>query len=128
ITIYTFVVGILGQAVTPFVALALVPNFTFGWRILFVLGGVIAVAGLALRTRLPESPRWQVGNGYEDSAERTVASMEENCRARNIELPAPEPYDVPDRRGFPIRFLFQQPYAKRLAVFIPMWFLWYIGN
>src|SRR5699024_3392374 len=75
ITLYTFFVGILGQAVTPFVAFGLVPNFTFGWRILFVIGGAIAVAGLALRTRLPESPRWEVGNGHEDSAEATVARM-----------------------------------------------------
>src|SRR5699024_7034871 len=125
ITLYTFVVGILGQAVTPFVALALVPNFTFGWRILFVIGGIIAVDGLALRTRLPESPRWQVGNGYEDSAEATVERMEENCRQRNIELPEPEPYDVADQSGFPLRFLFQRPYLNRLAVFIPMWLLWY---
>src|SRR5699024_4964236 len=125
IALYTFVVGILGQAVTPFVALALVPNFTYGWRILFVIGGIIAVAGLALRTRLPESPRWQVGNGHEDSAEETVERMEENCRQRNIELPEPEPYDVADQSGFPLRFLFQRPYLNRLAVFIPMWLLWY---
>src|SRR5699024_5246365 len=96
--------------------------------ILFVIGGIIAVAGLALRTRLPESPRWQVGNGYEDSAEATVERMEENCRQRNIELPEPQPYDVADQSGFPLRFLFQRPYLNRLAVFIPMWLLWYIGN
>src|SRR5699024_11548905 len=78
ITLYTFLVGILGQAVTPFVALALVPNFVIGWRILFFIGGAIAVAGLVLRTRLPESPRWQVGHGFEDRAEETVAHMERN--------------------------------------------------
>ncbi len=128
ITLYTFVVGILGQAVTPFVALALVPTFTVGWRILFLIGGAIAVAGLVLRTRLPESPRWELGNGREDSAEETVARMERNCREREIELTEPRPAKVSAQRGFPVRFLFQPPYAQRLAVFIPMWFLWYIGN
>src|SRR5699024_2096853 len=39
-----------------------------------------------------------------------------------------EPYDVADQSGFPLRFLFQRPYVNRLAVFIPMWLLWYIGN
>jgi MFS family permease len=49
ISVLTFVIGIIGQAVTPFVALALVPNFTYGWRLLSVLGGVIAtVAMIAL--------------------------------------------------------------------------------
>src|SRR5699024_7645840 len=37
ISLYTFIVGIIGQAVTPFVALALVPKFEIGWRLLFVI-------------------------------------------------------------------------------------------
>jgi len=52
----TFLVGILGQAVTPFVALALVPHFEIGWRLLFVIGGVIATIGFVARFQLPESP------------------------------------------------------------------------
>lgn len=128
ISLYTFVVGIIGQAITPFIALALVPNFHIGWRLLFVIGGVIAVIGLLMRFQLPESPRWQVGHGALDGAERTIARMERPCRSRGIELPEPEPSQVTDQRGFPIRFLFQSPYSRRLAVFIPMWFLWYIGN
>lgn len=128
ITLYTFFVGILGQAVTPFVALALVPNFEIGWRLLFAIGGLIAVAGLALRTQLPESPRWAVGHGKYDIAEKTVARMESNCRQRGIDLPGPKPAQVDRSSGMPLRYLFQPRYLRRLAVFIPMWFLWYIGN
>lgn len=128
ISLFTFLVGIIGQAVTPFVALALVPHHAIGWRMLFVIGGVIAVIGLAMRFELPESPRWQVQHGRLDDAERTVERMERSCRRRGVDLPEPRPATVSPQRGFPVRFLFHAPYARRLAVFIPMWFLWYIGN
>jgi MFS family permease len=128
ITLYTFLVGIIGQAVTPFIALALVPNFYVGWRMLFVIGGVIAAIGLAMRFRLPESPRWEVNHARQDDAEATVERMERNCRERGIELPEPQPGGVAEQKGFPVRFLFQAPFNRRLAVFIPMWLLWYIGN
>lgn len=128
ITLYTFLLGILGQAVTPFIALALVPNFHSGWRILFAIGGLIAIAGLILRVRLPESPRWQVGHGEVEKAESTIEQMEQHCKARGIEMPEPQPSQVDTRRGLPLKFLFQPPYARRLAIFVAMWFFWYIGN
>ena len=128
ITLYTFLIGILGQAITPFVALALVPQYAIGWRLLFGIGGIIAVVGLAMRVKLPESPRWEVGHNREAGAEDTVGRMERNCRQRGYELATPQPQEVSEERGFPVRFLFQPPFAKRLAVFILMWFLWYIGN
>jgi putative MFS transporter len=129
ISVFTFLIGIIGQAVTPFVALGLVPNLYNGWRYLFVIGGVIAVIGLAARFELPESPRWLVLHGHLEEAESIVGRMEETVRRRGISLPPPEPgqHDV-SSRGFPVRFLFRRPYSSRLAVFIPLWFLWYIGN
>lgn len=128
ISVYTFLVGIIGQAITPFVALALVPNYAIGWRLLFVIGGVIAAIGLVVRFVLPESPRWEVLHGRQNAAEVTVSRMEDYCREHGIALPEPKPSEVSTERGVPVRFLFHQPYAGRLAVFIPMWFLWYIGN
>ncbi len=126
ITVITFLVGIVGQAVTPFIALALVPNFTFGWRLLFVIGGVIALLGLGVRTVLPESPRWEVLHGRLDEAERTISQMEDACAARGIALSEPDPDFTPDAAHH--GGLFAPPYGRRLAVLITMWFLWYIGN
>ncbi len=60
----TFLVGIIGQAITPFVALALVPNYSDGWRLLFVIGGVIATIGFAVRFEVRESPRWLALHGW----------------------------------------------------------------
>lgn len=127
ITVLTFLVGILGQTVTPFIALAVVPIFPFGWRLLFVIGGAIALLGLAVRTVLPESPRWQVLHGHAEAAEDTIRSMEQNCADRGIDVPEP----VPDGTAATTddwRTLFRSPYRRRLAVLIAMWFLWYIGN
>lgn len=128
ITLLTFLIGILGQTITPFVALALVPNLEIGWRLLFAIGGFIAVIGLLLRVRLPESPRWEIHHGRQGRAEETIALMEKNCRDKQIALPEPSPDQVSFREGIPLRFLFQQRYLRRLGILIPMWFLWYIGN
>lgn len=128
ITLLTFLIGILGQTITPFVALALVPHYTIGWRLLFGIGGLIAVIGLLLRFKLPESPRWQIHHGDAESAEVTILMMEERCIKRNIQLPAPAADVIDLKRDVPIRFLMEPVYLKRLLIFTLMWFFWYIGN
>jgi MFS family permease len=126
----TFLVGIIGQAVTPFIALALVPNYTFGWRLLFVIGGVIATIAFLARFELPESPRWLALHGREAEAEEIVAEMEARARAKGVELPEPEVDEVSPQayRRMAFTDLLRPPYIGRLAVLISMWFLWYIGN
>ncbi len=125
----TFLIGIIGQAVTPFVALALVPNFAIGWRLLFVTGGVIAVIAIMVRFRLPESPRWLVLHGKFEQAEKVVKQMEDFVKKKRIKLPKPEPSTVNlSSNKFPTSYLFHKRYAKRLVVFVAMWFFWYIGN
>jgi MFS family permease len=128
ITVLTFLVGIIGQAVTPFIALALVPQFSFGWRLMFVIGGAIALLGLGVRTALPESPRWQVLHGRLDEAEGTVSRMEQACEARGIDLPEPEPPSAAAVTAVDGSVRFGPVYERRLAVLSAMWFLWYIGN
>jgi MFS transporter, putative metabolite:H+ symporter len=129
ITVFTFLIGILGQAITPFVALALVPTFEIGWRLLFVIGGAVAVVGVGLQSRLPESPRWLVMHERYDEAEHTIERMETVARSRGQTLPPPLPSEVSLERGrFPTRYLFRRPYASRLVLFVALWFLWYVGN
>ena len=76
ISVKMFMIGIMGQAVTPFVALALVPNFHIGWRLLFAIGALVGLAGVVFALRLPESPRWLIQNGRLKEAEDLVESME----------------------------------------------------
>ncbi len=128
ISVLTFLIGILGQAVTPFIALALVPNFLIGWRLLFSIGGIIALIAIAFRSRLPESPRWLVLHGKSREADKIVTRMEGFAIAKGISLPKPKPALLSASRKSIWSYLFNRQYAPRLAVFVSMWFFWYIGN
>lgn len=129
ISVLTFLIGILGQAVTPFVALMLVPHFVIGWRILFAIGGVIALIAIAVRFGLPESPRWLVLHGKLDRADKVVTQMETFALKKGIKLAKPKPAKSDSTHDkFPTSYLFQRKYATRLAILVSMWFFWYIGN
>ncbi|MBO0701412.1 MAG: MFS transporter [Candidatus Dormibacteraeota bacterium] len=128
-TVLAFLVGILGQSVTPFVALALVPTFAGGWRLLFAIGGVIAVIALLARLQLPESPRWLVQHGQARRAGELIDRMEASARARGVELTEPDPSAAEDEgTAFSFGYLRRPPYFQRLCLLIAMWFLWYLGN
>ncbi len=129
LSVLTFLVGILGQAITPFVALYLVPTFYNGWRYLFLIGGIIAVIALILRFELPESPRWLATHGRIDEAWRVLERLEANALRKVGKLPEPRPdLVVIEEPKFPTLYLFRKPYIYRLLLLIAMWFLWYIGN
>lgn len=128
ISVMTFLVGIIGQAVTPLIALALIPALHNGWRWLFIIGGVIAVIALAARFELPESPRWLALHGRLEEAEDLVAEMERRAQARGQTLPEPDVTEVDARTTFPLRDLLSAPYLRRVIVFLALWFFWYIGN
>jgi MFS family permease len=61
---------------------------SIGWRIAFLIGPVLGIGILFLRRHLPESPRWQVTNGREDEAERTIAFIEQEVESTGRTLPA----------------------------------------
>ena len=128
ISVLTFLVGIIGQAVTPLIALALIPGLHNGWRWLFIIGGVIAVIALIARFELPESPRWLALHGRVDQADALVGEMERRATVRGSALADPDPSEVDTRRGFPFAELLRPPYVSRVVVFLALWFFWYIGN
>jgi MFS family permease len=47
-----------------------------GWRLAFLLGVVLAIAVMAVRRAVPESPRWLFIHGQEEEAERLVDGIE----------------------------------------------------
>ncbi len=119
-----------GFAVVPFIARALVPNFASGWRILFLIGALGGFTILFMRRNLPPSPRWLVTQGRTEEAEEVVAEAEEKAR-ENIDGRLPEPEPVPEEakaERFPIAALLRPPMLSRVALFVGIWFIYYIGN
>jgi putative MFS transporter len=120
-----------GFSVVPFIARGLVPNFAAGWRILFVIGALGGATILFMRRGLPPSPRWLVSQGRDEEA-REVVEMAEQTALENIEedrLPRPEPVaEEAAADHVPVKVLTRSPMAGRVALFVGIWFVYYIGN
>src|SRR5690606_9533023 len=85
----SFWLGAAFGAVSAVVVLdpALLPA-DLGWRLAFIVGGVLAVVVIWLRRFLPESPRWLMTHGRARQAERVVRDIERRVEAdRGIALP-----------------------------------------
>ena len=136
ISVTMFMIGIIGQAVTPFVALALVPHFYIGWRILFAIGAFIGLAGVLFGMRLPESPRWLIQHGHLKEAEAMVGSMEQRFDPEDLvasAAPLSSGAEGTQRTGdedpgSTMHELTHGRYGLAVLAMITMWFLWYIGN
>ena len=77
---------VTGLPVSLLVASLVVPEF--GWRAMFVIGGVGALIVWYLRKSLPESPRWLEAVGRTAEAEALMQSIEKEA-AQGQPLPAP---------------------------------------
>lgn len=101
-----------GLPVSSLMAWLLVP--TFGWRVMFILGGVGALIAWLLRQGLPESPRWLASVGRDAEAEAVVSSFE-----REAALDGPLPPLVESSESFAglgVADLLRGPLLSRLIV------------
>ncbi|MEP3275685.1 MAG: MFS transporter [Stappiaceae bacterium] len=129
-TAWAIAAGMLAFAVVPFVALALVPNFDWGWRALLVVGALGGLVIGLMRGGLPQSAHWLLSKGRIAEAEAVVANAEK--RAENslgAGLPEPEPAQVQAPFGqSTFGSLIKPPYVQRLILIATIWFVYYIGN
>jgi putative MFS transporter len=77
---------VTGLPISLLVASIVVPEF--GWRAMFVLGGIGALIVWYLRKSLPESPRWLEAVGRTAEAEALMQAIEKEA-AQGRPLPAP---------------------------------------
>jgi len=83
---FTTVCVVTGLPIALLVASIIIPSF--GWRAMFVLGGIGALIVWYLRKSLPESPRWLEAVGRTEEAEALMQSIEREA-AQGQPLPAP---------------------------------------
>jgi putative MFS transporter len=95
----------------------------FGWQVMFYIGIVPVLLIAPLRLLLPESPRWLISQGRLAEAKATIIRLENMCRKRGVDLPAPVPLAwrpvVAD--GAAWRELFSKMYRARTLM---LWMLW----
>lgn len=122
-----------GFATVPFFAMALVPNFSWGWRALLILGALGGILITIMRRNIPESARWLERNGDFEEADRIVTDAEESSREKTgRQLPGfGSSAGETESAGIDSESLvqlFQGPYLRRLILLAVIWFVYYIGN
>jgi MFS transporter, putative metabolite:H+ symporter len=103
------VVVVTGLPVAVLISTVMIP--AFGWRSMFVLGGIGALVVWYIRKALPESPRWLESVGRNAEAEALLAS---------IEASVPGPLATVARAASPpsraLATLFAPPLASRMVL------------
>ncbi|MGD0848370.1 MFS transporter [Bradyrhizobium sp.] len=109
---FTTVCVVTGLPVSLLLASLVVPHF--GWRAMFVLGGIGALIVWYLRKALPESPRWLEAVGRSEEAEALMQSIEREA-AQGKPLPAPSTGPTVAVSG-ELASLFTAPLLSRMIV------------
>lgn len=104
-------------------------TFTFGWRLMYLIGTLLAVVGVLLRVQLPESPRWLLAKGRAREADAVVRDMEERASRRGTlaepDESATEPAQPVSRVPY-TELLTSRVYLPRVLLLFSMWFIGYI--
>lgn len=105
------------------------PAFTAGWRWTYGIGALLALVGLLLRFRLPESPRWLAWKGRVAESDEVVKAMEDRAARRGPLAPvgdAPEKLIAPLSGGAAYRAIFSsRRYTARALIVFLTWGLLY---
>ncbi|MFJ4575379.1 MFS transporter [Streptomyces sp. NPDC088846] len=131
---YKVAVGSLGIPIAAWAGYFLVPQWSWGWRLVFGLGLLGVVFAWLIRRWVPESPRWLVARGKPEQAEEVVRSIERQCGvrpdgeqaarpsappARAVTSPAPTATDAPGRPR--LAELLRVPNRRRFLTVSVMW-------
>jgi len=114
-TAWAYTIGFFGIPAAGFLARILVPRQPLGidgWRWMFVAGSLGAAIVWAIRSKLPESPRWLESVGRTPEADAIVSRMEREAEALGP-LPAPEPNEIAQAGHARFRAIFGPRYRGR---------------
>ena len=105
------------------------PGFEYGWRIMYLIGGALALIGVLLRFQLPESARWLIARGGLQQAAAVIDMMEHRASVRISLAPVERPVvaRIGDLQTMPYTVILGDPmYLGRMIVLFAMWFAAYI--
>jgi MFS transporter, SP family, arabinose:H+ symporter len=93
-------VGILVSYVVALIILKAAPGSagSTDWRLILGLGAVPALIGLALRTKMPESPRWLMRHGDYPGVQKALGSFGTDVSVQDVEYTARQLQEA-DRRA-----------------------------
>jgi sugar porter (SP) family MFS transporter len=93
-------VGILVSYIVALIILKIAPGSagTVDWRLILGIGAIPALIGLALRTKMPESPRWLMRRGDYEGVQAALGSFGAEVSLQDVEFTARE-LEEADRRA-----------------------------
>ena len=100
-----------------------------GWRWMYGIGAILALVGIALRFRLPESPRWLISQGRVEEADEIVTDMEQRAMKRLTNLPpvGSELHLHTGEKHATYSEILRNPlYLRRTILLFSMWFIAFI--
>jgi putative MFS transporter len=100
-----------------------------GWRWMYGIGALLALVGIVLRFRLPESPRWLISRGRVEEADSIVTAMEQRAMKRLSSLPpvGSELHFHAGEKNATYREILGNPiYVRRTLLLFSMWFMAFI--
>ena len=87
----------------------------YGWRLVFLIGSIVAIGIIFLRILIPESPRWLVIHGREHEAEKIVDQIEAKVRRWGGTVPPPDDLrfvKVKARHHTPFKVIFKTIFVE----------------
>lgn len=121
---YSSSIGIaLGALVVTVVSYLLAPIPNIGWRLVFILGGIVGITFAVLRKDLPESPRWLEKKGKLDKAKLTLEKLHINIQEPLI----PSNYNN-SHKSSPLanlKILVDKSHLKYFLIFLISWIMFY---
>ena len=100
-----------------------------GWRWMYGIGALLALVGIFLRFRLPESPRWLISQGRVDEADEIVTDMEQRAMKKLANLPpvGSELHLHTGEKHATYSEILRNPlYLRRTILLFSMWFIAFI--
>jgi MFS transporter, SP family, arabinose:H+ symporter len=117
-------VGILVSYVVALIVLKLAPGSagTLDWRLILGIGAVPAIIGLALRTQMPESPRWLLRQGKYEHVRDVLQQFGAEVSTEDVEETARQ-LQAADQRAQRARSRNWTPGVRRALIVVSVFFI-----